>query len=168
MSFSMDWLDLLAVQGSLKSLLQHHSSKASILWPLGDLPDSGIKFASLTSPALAGRFFTTSTTWEAQSGRRLLGLFSQPSLGMKSTSGRGYRGPGLPKQSSPEKSHEECPPRTDLAPGPAAAKEGKEGRKGRGEGGHLHHQPGDDPCHHGGGRAGAARQRGAARLRCRD
>ena len=32
-SFRMDWLDLLAVQGSLKSLLQHHSSKASNLWP---------------------------------------------------------------------------------------------------------------------------------------
>ena len=32
MSFRMDWLDLLAVQGTLKSLLQHHSSKASILW----------------------------------------------------------------------------------------------------------------------------------------
>ena len=33
-SFRMDWLDLLAVQGTLKSLLQHHSSKASILgWP---------------------------------------------------------------------------------------------------------------------------------------
>ena len=31
-SFKMDWLDLLAVQGTLKSLLQHHSSKASILW----------------------------------------------------------------------------------------------------------------------------------------
>ena len=31
-SFTMDWLDLLAVQGTLKSLLQHHSSKASILW----------------------------------------------------------------------------------------------------------------------------------------
>ena len=31
-SFSMNWLDLLAVQGTLKSLLQHHSSKASILW----------------------------------------------------------------------------------------------------------------------------------------
>ena len=31
-SFSMDWLDLLAVQGTLKSLLQHHSSKPSILW----------------------------------------------------------------------------------------------------------------------------------------
>ena len=31
-SFRMNWLDLLAVQGTLKSLLQHHSSKASILW----------------------------------------------------------------------------------------------------------------------------------------
>ena len=31
MSFTMDWLDLLAVQGTLKSLLQHHSSKASVL-----------------------------------------------------------------------------------------------------------------------------------------
>ena len=31
-SFRMGWLDLLAVQGTLKSLLQHHSSKASILW----------------------------------------------------------------------------------------------------------------------------------------
>ena len=31
MSFRMDWLDLLAVQGTLKSLLQHHSSKVSIL-----------------------------------------------------------------------------------------------------------------------------------------
>ena len=32
-SFGMDWLDLLAVQGTLKSLLQHHSSKVSILYP---------------------------------------------------------------------------------------------------------------------------------------
>ena len=31
-SFRMDWLDLLAVQGTLNSLLQHHSSKGSILW----------------------------------------------------------------------------------------------------------------------------------------
>src|SRR5574339_343649 len=31
-SFKMDWLDLLAVQETLKNLLQHHSSKASILW----------------------------------------------------------------------------------------------------------------------------------------
>ena len=33
--------------------------------PPGDLPDSGIKPVSLKSPALAGRFFTTSYTWEA-------------------------------------------------------------------------------------------------------
>ena len=33
-SFRMDWLDLLSVQGSLKSLFQHHSSKASIIWCL--------------------------------------------------------------------------------------------------------------------------------------
>ena len=32
MSFRMDWLDLLTIQGTLKSFLQHHSSKASILW----------------------------------------------------------------------------------------------------------------------------------------
>ena len=31
-SFRLDWLDLLAVQGTLKSLLQHHTSKASVLW----------------------------------------------------------------------------------------------------------------------------------------
>ena len=31
-SFRMDWLDLLAVQGTLQSLFQHHNSKASILW----------------------------------------------------------------------------------------------------------------------------------------
>ena len=31
-SFKMDWLDLLAVQGTVRNLLQHHSSKASILW----------------------------------------------------------------------------------------------------------------------------------------
>ena len=36
-SFRMDWLDLLAVQGTLKSLLQHHSSKASIFWCLAFL-----------------------------------------------------------------------------------------------------------------------------------
>ena len=34
-SFRMNWLDLLAVQGTLKSLLQHHSSKASVLWCSG-------------------------------------------------------------------------------------------------------------------------------------
>ena len=35
-SFRIDWLDLLAVLGTLKSLLQHHSSKASILWHSGE------------------------------------------------------------------------------------------------------------------------------------
>ena len=34
-SFRIDWLDLLAVQGTLRSLLQHHSSKASIIWHSG-------------------------------------------------------------------------------------------------------------------------------------
>ena len=36
--------------------------------PPGDLPDPGIKPASLISPALTGKFFTTSTTWEASVG----------------------------------------------------------------------------------------------------
>ena len=38
-SFRMDWLDLLAVQRTLRSLLQHHSSKASILWHMS-IPNS--------------------------------------------------------------------------------------------------------------------------------
>ena len=37
-SFRMDWLDLLAVQGTLKNLLQYHSSKASILWHSASSP----------------------------------------------------------------------------------------------------------------------------------
>ena len=37
-SFRMDWLDLLAVQGTLKSLLQHHSSKASSIWLILNTP----------------------------------------------------------------------------------------------------------------------------------
>ena len=37
-SFRMDWFDLLAVQGTLKSLVQHHSSKASVLWCFWWLP----------------------------------------------------------------------------------------------------------------------------------
>ena len=43
-SFRMNWLDLLAVQGTLKSLLQHHSSKASILWGSAFLPPFNILF----------------------------------------------------------------------------------------------------------------------------
>ena len=38
--------------------------------PPGDLPDPGIKHVSLMSPALAGGFFTTSTTWEALTVQR--------------------------------------------------------------------------------------------------
>ena len=51
-SFSIEWLDLLAAQGTLKSLLQHHSSKASILWHSGTYEVSCI---SLTFLAEFGR-----------------------------------------------------------------------------------------------------------------
>ena len=40
MSLRMDWLDLLAVQGTLRSLLQHHSWRASILWHINSLESS--------------------------------------------------------------------------------------------------------------------------------
>ena len=60
-SFRMDWLDLLAVQGTLKSLLQHHSSKASILWSsaffmvqLSHLYLTTRKTIALTRPTLVG------------------------------------------------------------------------------------------------------------------
>ena len=49
-SFRMDWLDLLAVQGTLKSLLQHHSSKASIIRHI----QQGIKEAQRASPKVMG------------------------------------------------------------------------------------------------------------------
>ena len=48
-SFRMDWVDLLAVQGTLKSLLQHHSSKASILWC------SAFFIVQLSHPYMAGK-----------------------------------------------------------------------------------------------------------------
>ena len=50
-SFRMDWLDLLAVQGTLKTLLQHHSSKASIL-----------QFSSFFIIQLSHRYMTTGKT----------------------------------------------------------------------------------------------------------
>ena len=50
-SFKMDWLDLLAVQGTLKGLLQHHSSKASILW-----------CSALFTVQLSHRYMTTGKT----------------------------------------------------------------------------------------------------------
>ena len=49
-SFRTDWLDLLAVQGTLKSLLQHHSSKASTLWHSALWSDSYIHTWLLEKP----------------------------------------------------------------------------------------------------------------------
>ena len=56
-SFRMDWLDLLAVQGTLKSLLQHHSSKASIL------PCSAFFIVQLSHPYLTTGKTTALTRW---------------------------------------------------------------------------------------------------------
>ena len=56
-SFRMDWLDLLAVHGTLKSLLQHHSSKASILWR------SAFFIVKLSYPYLTTRKTIASTRW---------------------------------------------------------------------------------------------------------
>ena len=56
-SFRMDWLDLLAVQGTLKSLLQHHSSKASILWL------SAFFIVQLSHPYMTTRKTITLTRW---------------------------------------------------------------------------------------------------------
>ena len=56
-SFRIDWLDLLAVQGTLKSLLQHHSSKASIL------QDSAFFIVQLSHPYMTTGKKTTLTRW---------------------------------------------------------------------------------------------------------
>ena len=56
-SFRMDWLDLLAVQGTLKSLLQHHSSKASIL------QCSAFFILQLSHPHMTIRKTIALTTW---------------------------------------------------------------------------------------------------------
>ena len=56
-SFRMDWLDLLAVQGTLKSLLQHHSSKASIIWR------SAFFIVQLSHPYLTTGKTVALTTW---------------------------------------------------------------------------------------------------------
>ena len=57
MSFRMDWLDLLAVQGTLKSLLQHHSSKASIL------RCSAFFTVQLSHPCITTRKIIALTRW---------------------------------------------------------------------------------------------------------
>ena len=56
-SFRMDWLDLLAVQGTLKSLLQHHSSKASIVWR------SAFFIVQLSNPYMTTRKTIALTRW---------------------------------------------------------------------------------------------------------
>ena len=56
-SFRMDWLDLLAVQGTLKSLLQHHSSKASVLW------DSAFFIVQLSHPYMTTGKIIALTRW---------------------------------------------------------------------------------------------------------
>ena len=56
-SFRMDWLDLLAVQETLKSLLQHHSSKASILW------HSAFFIVQLSHPYMTNGKTIASTRW---------------------------------------------------------------------------------------------------------
>ena len=56
-SFRMDWLDLLAVQGTLKSLLQHHSLKASILWC------SAFFMVQLSHPYMTNRKTIVLTRW---------------------------------------------------------------------------------------------------------
>ena len=56
-SFKMDWLDLLVVQGTLKSLLQHHSSKTSILW------HSAFFTVQLSHPYMTTEKTTALTRW---------------------------------------------------------------------------------------------------------
>ena len=56
-SFRMDWFDLLAVQGTLKRLLQHHSSKASIL------RRSAFLISQLSQPYMTTRKMTALTRW---------------------------------------------------------------------------------------------------------
>ena len=56
-SFRIDWLDLLSVQGTLKSLLQHHSSKASILW------HSGLFMVQLSHPYMTTGKTIALTRW---------------------------------------------------------------------------------------------------------
>ena len=65
-SFRMDWLDLLAVQGTLKSLLQHHSSKASIL------QRSAFFTVQLSHPYMTTRKTIALTRWTLVSSRLVI------------------------------------------------------------------------------------------------
>ena len=62
--FATQWT--LACQAPLSTEFSRQEYRGGLLcFPPGDLPDPGTKFTSLLSPALAGRFFTTSAAWEA-------------------------------------------------------------------------------------------------------
>ena len=61
-SFTIDWFDLLAVQGTLKSLLQHHSSKASILW-LSDFFMIQLSHPCMTMVSVPKTTLTTVVRW---------------------------------------------------------------------------------------------------------
>ena len=71
-SFRMDWLDLLAVQGTLKSLLQHHNSKASILLP------SALFILQLSHPYMTTGKTIALTKWTF-AGKVMSLLFNMPS-----------------------------------------------------------------------------------------
>ena len=74
-SFRMDWLDLLAVQRTLKSLLQHHSSKASIIWC------SAFLTVQLSHPYMTTGKTIALTRWVFAGG--LLGSASGPPLSIQ-------------------------------------------------------------------------------------
>ena len=61
--FATPWT--VACQAPLSMGFSRQNSWSGLLFPPGNLPEPGIKPMSLMSPALGGRFFTTSTTWEA-------------------------------------------------------------------------------------------------------
>ena len=86
-SFRMDWLDLLAVKGTHKSFLQHHSSKASILW-----------CSALFTVQLSHPYMTTGKTI-ALTRRTLVGKVTSLLFNMLSTSVIG-EGNGTPLQCS--------------------------------------------------------------------
>ena len=69
-SFRIDWLDLLAVQGTFKSVLQHHSSKASILWR------SAFFIVQLSHPSIHDYWKTIALTRLTFVGRVMFLLFN--------------------------------------------------------------------------------------------
>ena len=86
-SLKMDWLDLLAVQGTLKSLLQHHSSKASIFWhsafftvQLSHPYMTTGQTIALTRQTLVGKVMSLLFNIQEQKSCKILWCFLDPSL----------------------------------------------------------------------------------------